>query len=80
MAEVLERWLPTGKIGHLHVNDANKRGPGQGELRFSEIIAVLKRGGYTGIIGVEPFVYEPDGPACAARAVGYLRGVMETAG
>jgi D-psicose/D-tagatose/L-ribulose 3-epimerase len=80
VAKVLERWLPTGNIGHLHVNDANKRGPGQGQLRFSEIIAVLKRGGYTGIIGVEPFVYEPDGPACAARAVGYLRGVMEAAG
>ena len=24
---------------------------------------------------VEPFVYLPDGPACAARAIGYLRGL-----
>jgi D-psicose/D-tagatose/L-ribulose 3-epimerase len=79
VVEVLERWLPTGKIGHLHVNDANKLGPGQGRIRFGEIIATLRRGGYTGIIGVEPFVYEPDGPTCAARAVGYLRGVMEAA-
>jgi D-psicose/D-tagatose/L-ribulose 3-epimerase len=76
---VLDRWLPTGKIAHLHASDANQRGPGQGELRFSEIIAALKRGGFTGVIGVEPFVYEPDGPACAARAVGYLRGILETA-
>jgi D-psicose/D-tagatose/L-ribulose 3-epimerase len=79
IVDLLERWLPTGKIGHLHVNDANKRGPGQGRLRFGEIIAALRRGGYSGIIGVEPFVYEPDGPACAARAVGYLRGVLEAA-
>jgi hypothetical protein len=27
---------------------------------------------------VEPFVYEPDGPSCAARAIGYLRGLQET--
>ena len=26
---------------------------------------------------IEPFVYEPDGPACAARAIGYVRGAME---
>jgi D-psicose/D-tagatose/L-ribulose 3-epimerase len=79
VVDVLDRWLPTGKIAHIHVNDANKRGPGQGELKFSEIIAALDRCGYGGIIGVEPFVYEPDGRTCAARAVGYLRGVMEAA-
>lgn len=79
LVDLLDRWLPTGKIAHLHVNDANQRGPGQGELRFSEIVAALKRGGFGGVIGVEPFVYEPDGPTCAARAVGYLRGVMESA-
>jgi len=76
---VLDRWLPTGKIAHLHVNDANKCGPGQGDLRFGEIVAALKRGGFTGIIGVEPFVYEPDGPTCAARAVGYMQGILESA-
>jgi D-psicose/D-tagatose/L-ribulose 3-epimerase len=74
---VLDRWLPTGKIGHLHANDANKRGPGQGALRFGEIVASLKRGGFTGAIGVEPFIYEPDGRTCAARAVGYMRGLLE---
>jgi D-psicose/D-tagatose/L-ribulose 3-epimerase len=79
LTDVLDRWLPTGKIAHIHVNDANHRGPGQGKLRFSEIVAALERGGFQGIIGVEPFVYEPDGPTCAARAVGYLRGVMESA-
>jgi D-psicose/D-tagatose/L-ribulose 3-epimerase len=79
VASVLERWVATGKIAHLHVNDANKRGPGQGDLRFGEIVSILKRGGYRGAIGVEPFIYEPDGPTCAARAAGYMRGVLETA-
>lgn len=77
LTDVLDRWLPTGKIAHLHASDANQRGPGQGELRFSEIFAALKRGGFDGAIGVEPFIYEPDGPACAARAAGYLRGILE---
>lgn len=79
LTDVLDRWLPTGKIAHLHANDANHRGPGQGELRFREIVAALKRGAYRGIIGVEPFVFEPDRPTCAARAAGYLRGIMEAA-
>lgn len=78
LVALLDRWLPTGKIAHFHANDANHRGPGQGNLRFGEIIGALKRGGYTGIVGVEPFVFEPDGPACAARAVGYLRGILES--
>ncbi len=78
LVAVLDRWLPTGKIAHFHANDANHRGPGDGEVRFDEIIAALKRGGYTGAIGVEPFICEPDGPACATRALKHLRGVLQT--
>jgi D-psicose/D-tagatose/L-ribulose 3-epimerase len=37
----------------------------------------LKDHGYQGDIAMEPFIYEPDGPACAARAIGYVRGLME---
>ena len=40
-------------------------------------VEALKRADYTGWIAAEPFVYEPDGPACAARAAGYLRGLLE---
>ena len=29
------------------------------------------------VLGVEPFEYVPDGPAAAARAIGYLRGILE---
>ena len=31
----------------------------------------------TGVVAIEPFVYEPDGAACAARSIGYVRGVLE---
>lgn len=76
--EVLaRRWLPPGMIAHIHVNDRNLRGPGQGEDRFAALFAVLKELGYDGVVGVEPFDYFPDGCASAARAIGYLRGLLE---
>jgi sugar phosphate isomerase/epimerase len=74
---VIDRWLPGGMIAHVQVNDSNKRGPGQGEDRFTPIFAALARNGYGGAIAVEPFVYEPDGGAASARAIGYIRGIME---
>lgn len=76
--DLLARWLPTGMLAHLQVNDPNLRGPGQGELRFADILRTLKRYGYAGWVAVEPFDYVPDGPTCAARAIGYLRGLLES--
>ncbi len=76
--DLLRQWLPTGLIGHVHLNDPNRRGPGEGELQFAPILQALSDGGYSGMAAVEPFVYEPDGPSCAARAIGYVRGVMQT--
>jgi sugar phosphate isomerase/epimerase len=75
--ELITRWLPTGKIAHIHLNDPNRRAPGQGDLRFGPSLATLQRHDYAGMCSVEPFVYEPDGPTCAARAIGYVRGLRE---
>jgi D-psicose/D-tagatose/L-ribulose 3-epimerase len=75
--ELLQQWLPTGLIAHVHFNDANRRGPGEGTLSFAPILRALAAGGYQGVAAVEPFRYEPDGPSCAARAIGYLRGLLE---
>jgi len=77
--DLIRRWLPTGLVRHIHFNDPNRRGPGEGALAFAPITAALLGCGYDGWIGVEPFVYEPDGPACAARAAGYVRGLLEVA-
>ncbi|WP_027283254.1 sugar phosphate isomerase/epimerase family protein [Rubritepida flocculans] len=74
---LLRRHLPSGLIAHIHLNDRNRRAPGQGEDRFAPILAALRQGGYAGDAAVEPFDYLPDGPACAARAIGYLRGIRE---
>ena len=78
---LIERWMPTGHIGHVQVNDPNRRGPGQGAMDFAPILRTLremqKQGHYNDTIAVEPFDYVPDGPGCAARAIGYLKGVLQ---
>jgi sugar phosphate isomerase/epimerase len=76
--DLIDRWLPTGLIAHVQVNDPNRRAPGQGEMRFAPIFAALKRNGYDRTVAVEPFDYIPDGPGAAAFAAGYLRGVRES--
>lgn len=77
VATLIDRWLPTGRIAHIQVNDRNRRGPGQGEDRFAPIFAALRRHRYAGVVAVEPFQYVPDGPGAAAHAIGYLRGILE---
>jgi sugar phosphate isomerase/epimerase len=81
VAALLKRWGPTGHIAHVQVNDPNRRGPGQGAMRFAPILhtlrALQRQGRYGDWIAVEPFDYQPDGPGCAARSIGYLRGVLE---
>jgi sugar phosphate isomerase/epimerase len=74
---LVDRWLPRGLIAHVQVNDRNRQGPGQGEQRFAPLLAALRRHAYKGDIAVEPFDYVPDGPAAAARAIGYVRGIIE---
>jgi D-psicose/D-tagatose/L-ribulose 3-epimerase len=74
---LIDLWLPTGLIAHIQVNDPNRRGPGQGNIKFAPVLAALRRHGYDGTIAVEPFDYLPDGRGAAAFAVGYLRGLLE---
>jgi sugar phosphate isomerase/epimerase len=78
---LMARWMPGGHIAHVQVNDPNRRGPGQGVLAFAPILATLQRmqaaGHYRGIVAVEPFDYVPDGMGSAARAIGYLKGLLE---
>lgn len=77
---LLRQWAPKGVIRHVHLNDPNGRGPGEGKLAFAPIIAALSELGYAGAMAVEPFAYEPDGSASAARSIGYIRGIIEAGG
>ncbi|MCC7285718.1 MAG: sugar phosphate isomerase/epimerase [Burkholderiaceae bacterium] len=84
VAALLARWIPSGHVAHVQVNDPNRRGPGQGTMAFAPIVRTLlqlqAQGQYRGIVAVEPFDYVPDGPGCAARAIGYLKGLVEAIG
>ncbi len=75
---LIRRWIPTGKAVHIQLNDTNRRAPGQGEDDFPAILSAIKESGYGGVLAVEPFIYRPNGPSVAARAVGYVRGIWET--
>lgn len=77
VADAIRRWVPTGLISHVQLNDRNRRGPGEGSDLFAPVIRALRDTRYAGDIAIEPFIYQPDGPACAARAAGYVRGLME---
>lgn len=74
---LVRRWMPTGFIAHVQVNDRNRRGPGQGTMKFGPILRALQETGYAGVVAAEPFDYVPDGMGSAAWASGYLRGLLE---
>ena len=82
VAELMARWMPTGRIGHVQVNDPNRRGPGQGDMLFTPIMKTLLHmqaaGHYTGVVAMEPFDYVPNGMASAAHSISYLKGILET--
>ena len=78
--DLIRRWLPSGLIAHIHLNDPNRRGPGEGEMQFAPILAALAEQKYSGMAAIEPFIYEPDGPTCAARQIGYVRGLLAALG
>ena len=76
--EVLARFLASGHITHVQLNDRNRRGPGQGSTDQAPVLRVLRNAGYTGWMAVEPFDYVPDGPGCAAFSAAHVRGIWET--
>lgn len=78
VAELIDKWLPSGWIGHVHLNDRNRRGPGQGRDAFAPVLERLLHHDYRGFASVEPFEYDPDGAATAATCIGYLRGILES--
>ena len=78
VAGAIRRWMPSGLVAHVQFNDRNRRGPGEGDDRFAPVVKALRETGYRGWIAMEPFVYEPDGPTCAARMIGYVSGLLES--
>ncbi|WP_439586995.1 sugar phosphate isomerase/epimerase family protein [Hydrogenophaga sp.] len=76
--EVLRRFLASGHIAHVQLNDRNRRGPGQGDTDQRPVLQVLREQGYAGWMAVEPFEYLPDGPACAEASARHVRDLWRT--
>jgi sugar phosphate isomerase/epimerase len=68
LIEKYHRW-----IKHVHVNDANRRGPGFGDTDFEPILAALAAVGYAGPVSVEVFDYTPDPVTIASDSLAYLK-------
>jgi D-psicose/D-tagatose/L-ribulose 3-epimerase len=77
VSEALLRALESAFLRHVHVNDANGRGPGFGETEFIPILKRLIKNGYKGYISVEVSDFSPDPHTVASRSIGYLKGILE---
>ena len=71
-----ELLMDTGKLlHHVHVNDANKRGPGFGDTDFTEVLETLKQMKYDRYVSVEVFDFKPDPRTIAAGSLKHLKEI-----
>jgi len=61
---------------HFHANDANRRGPGFGDVDFVPIFEALKNSGYHRWVSVEVFDDKPDPETITVKSIEYMRQSM----
>ena len=77
VTEALLSALDSRALCHVHVNDANGKGPGFGETKFTPILKTLIKNNYRGYLSVEVYPFDPDPQTIASRSIGYLKGILE---
>jgi sugar phosphate isomerase/epimerase len=78
MPELIQQYAPAA--GHFHANDANRRGPGFGEVDFVPIFRALRRAGYDRWVSVEVFDFAPNPETIARHSIEYMRQCLALAG
>jgi sugar phosphate isomerase/epimerase len=73
--EIIRRWAPW--LTHFHANDANRLGPGFGQLDFVPIFEALGQIDYRGWVSVEVFDYAPGVERLARESIEYMRACLE---
>ncbi len=82
LPDLIAHHLPAGRLAHVQLNAANRRGPGQGDDpagrdAIPPVLAALTAHGYDGALAMEPFDYRPDGPGVAIWSAAYVRGCLD---
>ena len=73
VAALIETWVLSGSIAHIQVNDTNRGAPGTGDDPFNDIVAALRRVGWSKPIAVEPFRSVVNAVATAAIGAATMR-------
>lgn len=76
LAEIIEE--AAGHVMHVHVNDADGRGPGMGATDYCRIPDALRKIGYDGYLSVEVFDYKPDPITIARDSLAFLKRIFES--
>lgn len=65
----------TGRIGHVHAADSNRRVPGRGHIDFAGVFRCLRRARYTSAVSIEALV-DSDAEAEAEEGLTVLRDAL----
>lgn len=79
VADVLRRWIPTGWIAHVHLNETSRGAPGTGSDPFPAILRALRETGWDRPAGVEPFTTVIDATTTAAIGAATIRACWDAA-
>ena len=62
-----------GRVGHFHVNDANRNGPGWGDTDYGPIVQAVREIGYDDYASVEVFDFQYDPKRIAQSSLDFLQ-------